>query len=204
MDSGKRRFLGRIVRLQIQRAPLKQGEKPNRWYDPAGLVAVERLVITPAGAVAHLPGGQTLLDIHHAHHSQTRNMGGANDISLGFTSHYTEMRRAHGEHLVNGCAGENLLVEAAEPVSLADLAGGAVIRSAAGHGDVWLEGFRVAAPCREFSVFVARSPEPDSIKAALQFLDDGRRGFYCHWEGEGQAIVAVGDEIWLGVPGGTG
>src|SRR6266700_3918225 len=37
------RDIGRIVRLQIQRASLKTGEKPTRVYDPTPLLAVDRL-----------------------------------------------------------------------------------------------------------------------------------------------------------------
>src|SRR2546425_816411 len=43
--------VGRIVRLQIQRSSLKTGEKPNRTYDPAPLLAVDRLALGPDGAL---------------------------------------------------------------------------------------------------------------------------------------------------------
>src|SRR6266513_3122825 len=43
------RDLGRIVRLQIQRASLKTGEKPTRVYDPTPLLAVDRLALAPDG-----------------------------------------------------------------------------------------------------------------------------------------------------------
>src|SRR5437588_713120 len=51
------RELGRIVRLQIQRSSLKTGEKPRRSYDPAPLLAVDRVAVGPEGVlgVAH-PG----------------------------------------------------------------------------------------------------------------------------------------------------
>ena len=42
--------LGKIVRLQIQRSPLKTGEKPNRVYDPSPILAVNELTLTPLGA----------------------------------------------------------------------------------------------------------------------------------------------------------
>ena len=44
------RPLGRIVNLQIQRSSLKLGEKPNRWFDPAPLLPVAELTLTPDGA----------------------------------------------------------------------------------------------------------------------------------------------------------
>ena len=191
----KLQTLGRIVRLQIQRGPLKCGEKPNRYYDPAPILAVDELTLTPSGALARLPDGPTLLDIHHAEHPQTRNNAGGNDLSVGFTSHYAAMRARYGGHLADGIAGENILVEAAGPVDLAAIAGGLAVRLAGGGALLWLRGVRVAPPCREFSTFAACSAEPETIKAALQFLDGGTRGFCCAFDGPGQARISIGDEI---------
>ena len=64
--------LGRIVRLQIQRSRLKLGEKPNRVYDPAPILAVDELILTRDGALARLPDGGTLVDVHHAAHPETQ------------------------------------------------------------------------------------------------------------------------------------
>src|ERR1700694_4918441 len=110
------RLLGRIVRLQIQRSKLKRGEKPNRYYDPAPLLAVDELTLTPHGALVRLAGGGTLVDIHHAAHPDTRHLDRTNDLSVGFTPHYAAMRERFGAHLVDGCAGENILVETAGPI----------------------------------------------------------------------------------------
>src|SRR5256885_7832965 len=51
------RDVGEIVRLQIQRSSLKTGEKPNRRYDPTPLLTVERLPLTPRGALGPSDGG---------------------------------------------------------------------------------------------------------------------------------------------------
>ena len=61
------RELGRIVRLQIQRSPLKTGEKQHKEYDPAPILALERLRMGPEGAIA-LVEGRDVLDVHHRHH----------------------------------------------------------------------------------------------------------------------------------------
>jgi hypothetical protein len=188
--------LGRIVRLQIQRSQLKLGEKPNRVYDPAPLLAVDELTITPQGALARLPDGGMVVDVHHTAHPATRNNGGANDLSVGFTAHYAAMQAEYGDHLNDGCAGENILVAVDETVPLERVARGLVIQRAAGGEAVRLESVRVDLPCVEFSRFASRSAEAEAVKRALQFLDHGRRGYYCTYEGTGPALVAVGDQVF--------
>src|SRR5574337_1547489 len=47
------RPLGKIVRLQIQRSPLKIGEKPSRVYDPSPILAVAGLTLTPQRSEEH-------------------------------------------------------------------------------------------------------------------------------------------------------
>jgi hypothetical protein len=188
--------LGRIVRLQIQRSKLKLGEKPNRVYDPAPLLPVDELTITAQGALARLPDGGMLVDVHHAAYPATLNNGGRNDLSVGFTAHYAAMRAEYGGHLADGCAGENILVEVSATIPLERVAGGLVIQPAAGGAPVRLENVRVDLPCVEFSRYASRSAEAETVKRALQFLDHGRRGYYCTYEGAGPARVAVGDEVF--------
>ena len=187
-------LLGRIVRLQIQRSSLKLGEKPNRVYDPAPLRAVDALTLTRDGALARADDGAMILDIHHAAHPATRNNGGANDLSVGFTGHYDALRARYGVHLVDGVAGENILVAAAGLVPLSTVAGGLVVRRAATGALVALGAVRVDLPCVEFSRFATRSTAAEDVKAALQFLDHGMRGFYCTYEAE-PVTIDVGDEV---------
>src|SRR6266581_1398023 len=77
------RDLGRIVRLQIQRASLKTGEKPTRVYDPTPLLAVDRLALGPDGALGEGSDGSWLVDVHHRAHPRTKNEDGAHGGSLG-------------------------------------------------------------------------------------------------------------------------
>src|SRR2546429_4524431 len=77
------RDLGRIVRLQIQRASLKTGEKPTRVYDPTPLLAVDRLALGPDGALGEGSDGSWLVDVHHRAHPRTKNEDGAHGVSLG-------------------------------------------------------------------------------------------------------------------------
>ncbi len=191
-----RRLLGRIVRLQIQRSPLKVGEKPNRHYDPAALLAVERLTLTVRGAVAQAADGATLLDVHHMDHPQSRHVGD-NALSVGFTGHYALMRERFGEQVVLGCAGETIIVAAGDRQLLESMAAGLEIETQAGRR-LRLAGARVAEPCRPFTGYLLQKRvEAEVLKAALQFLEGGTRGFYFTLAEHEPAAIAVGDPVFV-------
>lgn len=167
-----------IIRLQIQTEPLKRGDKPHRWYDPAAIREVDRLLVDEAGA-SGVVDGRKLLDVHHVDHPRSRNHGRASGLSLGFTAHYRAMRELFGSHVTDGVAGENVLVDSAELMTR-DQLDGAALRTGYGHV-VPFEEVLVAEPCVEFSRFVlgvgpgAAGP---SMKEPLQQLRGGMRGFY--------------------------
>jgi len=192
------RPIGKIVRLQLQRSTLSLGEKPNRYYDPSPLMAVSELTLTPQGALARLPEGD-VFDVHNANHPNSKNADGENDLSVNFTSHYAAIRErfGNGDHLYNGCGGENILVAGEGRLPLEAVAPGIAIRSAKTGDLIWLRGVVVAHPCQPFSKYASHATEPEAIKQALQFLDDGRRGFYCALAETQITTVAVGDEVFL-------
>jgi len=188
------RELGRIVRLQIQRSSLKTGEKPTRVYDPARLLTVGHLAIGPDGVLGQAGDGAWLVDVHHRAHPQTKNEDGAHGVSLGFTSHYAAMRDRFGDRITLGCAGENIVVEADNRFTFADLERGVALLGDGGREVARLEVLQVAHPCRPFSGWaLGGMVESDVLKQTLQFLDGGMRGFYC--QGVGSGIVAVGDRV---------
>lgn len=193
------RTIGTVTRLQIQRSSLKTGDKPTRHYDPAPLLAVPRLSVTPDGV---LGGGGTsdgawIVDVHHRAHPETKNADGLHGVSLGFTSHYAAMRHHFGERIVMGCAGENIIVATDRPFTYEDLAGGVAIVPQDGPERVRLRVLEVAHPCRPFTGWAlgGRQVEPEVLKSHLQFLDGGMRGFYC--VGEGAGTVQLGDQVVL-------
>ncbi len=190
------RPLGKIIRLQIQRSPLKVGEKPNRHYDPSAILAVETLTLTPTGAIARLPDGAELLDVHNAAHPQTRNNDNENPLSVGFTGHYAAMRQKFGDKVVLGCAGENIIVEANGLTSLDQVAEGIAIQSKGAL--VWLKGVMVAAPCKPFTGYLLDTlVDAATLKASLQFLDNGLRG-YCVSLAQAEPVtIAVGDQVFV-------
>jgi hypothetical protein len=192
--------IGTIKLIQVQRSSLKAGERPYRYYDPTPLLVVEGLLVSPDGVVGLAADGERVVDVHNAEHPATKNQRRLNGISVGFTSHYQAMRERFGPHLSDGCAGENILVEAERSFALGDLGEQLAIETADGKL-VYLTNLLVAAPCVEFSQFAASQGErvpPEALKAALQFLDAGMRGFYALPAGDSaNAIVRAGDRMFV-------
>ncbi|HXF95556.1 MAG TPA: MOSC domain-containing protein [Gemmatimonadales bacterium] len=188
------REIGSIVRLQIQRSSLKTGEKANKVYDPAPLLAVPRLALTAEGALGLAPDGSWVVDVHHRAHPATKNADGEHGISVGFTAHYAAMRDRFGGRITTGCAGENILAQTDRRLTYDDLKDGLTILDPAGRELVRLRVLQVAHPCRPFTGWaLGRRVEPETLKEHLQFLDDGMRGYYCVAEGAG--IVSLGDRV---------
>jgi MOSC domain len=191
-------FIGVIQRLQVQTTSLKVGDRTRRSYDPAGIRAVTKLAITTGGVIGLDEADNRIEDVHHRNHPGSKNRGD-NGISLGFTSHYQEMRQAFGEHVADGIAGENILIEQVQLIGEEDLRQGVAIETTSG-GLVQLDNLIVATPCVEFSRFAMRFPadqRPDeTVTETLQFLNDGMRGYYASYSGE-EAVVRVGDRVFV-------
>lgn len=185
--------IGRVVRLQIQTNPLKTGEGDERTYHTTNLKPVSRLHLTPEGAYGLTAAGVSIMDVHHAQHPKTRYTG-KNYLSFGFTHHYAEMRERFGEHLMDGAAGENMLLEADEASDLYVPTGLIGLQSAATGEVLILENVIVAVPCAPFTQFCLQSREGGrAMKEALQFLDNGRRGYYMRVPAGKEGFVQVGD-----------
>ena len=188
-------MVGTVVRLQVQRSRLKPGPKGQRAYDPAPLLAVDAVEVGPRGLTAR----DGLLDVHHADHPDSRNVRLANGLSVLPRAHYDLLRGRFGPHLVDGSAGENLLLECAGPLAEADLAGTLLLDTVAPDGGpgapLELSGAQAAPPCIEFSRWVlgrlAGSDVDDEVQAAMDFLQDGRRGFYLTPSGAGRVTVGA-------------
>src|SRR5437762_11839959 len=125
-------LIGVIVGLHVQRSSLKVGQAPLRRYDPAPLQAVPALLLSESGVTGLTERGKPIVDVHNREHPASKNRAGANGISVGFTSHYDTMRARFGEHLLDGLAGENILVRADRPFGEVDLAGALLVETAGG------------------------------------------------------------------------
>ena len=137
--------------------------------------------------------------MHNHDHPSSKNRGGENGISLGFTAHYLAMRQRFGQHLADGIAGENILIQADRQFPLEALANGVVVEGTGGRR-LELRPIIVAAPCVEASRYALRFPDgarPDAtVTEALRFLDAGMRGFYATYTGE-PAVVEIGARVFL-------
>ncbi len=193
------KLIGQIVRLQVQESSLKVGGSPRRWYDPAPIRVVPMLTLTENGVMGRATTGDTMLDVHNTTHPASRNRADNNGISVGFTSHYDVMRARFGDHLLDGIAGENILVATERVFTKADFAAG--IRIETGDGAmVALEQIIIAEPCVEFSRYALRyprdAPSDRAVTDALNFLREGTRGFYATYRGA-PATIAVGASVYL-------
>jgi hypothetical protein len=191
-------FLGKICRLQVQPTSLKVGDVSRRSYDPAGIRVVPTMTVTPDGVIGWSESGERIDDIHNRDHPASKNRGD-NAISIGFLSHYDEMRRAYGEHVVDGIAGENIVVEQDQLIGEDDIDRGFAIETSAGSL-IRFHHVIVATPCVEFSRYAMQFPEdarPDeTVTSTLQFLNDGMRGYYASYTGP-DVNVSVGDRVFV-------
>lgn len=192
--------IGPIVRLQVQTRSLKRGERPRSWYDPGAIRSLTTVRIDSGGVTGiDDASGADIGDVHHRDHPSSKHRG-ENGVSLGFTSHYRRMRDRFGEHVIDGIAGENIIIETARIIGTNELDHGVVIVT--GEGPVGLGSVEIAKPCAEFSKFCAGyAPDqrPDSvITGALQFLYDGTRGFYVTLERSAPRRIEprVGDLVY--------
>lgn len=176
----KMRELGRVKLTQLQPSGLIIETSSGYFYDASRLVVVDRLEITPLGIEAITPEGEQVLDIHHISHPDKAYDD--NDlVCIGFTSHYDAMRDRFGDHMVDGIAGENIIIDFEEEVWPEDLGSHIGIENADTGQLAVFDMVRFAAPCQEFSHFAAQSQDeklpPETLKPVLQFLGNGRRGF---------------------------
>ena len=119
-----------------------------------------------------------------------------NGLSVLPRAHYGLLRAQFGPHVVDGSAGESLLLETDGPLAEADLEGTLLLDTVGPDGaprePLELTGGRAASPCIEFSRWVLGrtpgSPVDDEVQEAMAFLQDGRRGFYLTATGTGRVV----------------
>jgi hypothetical protein len=187
----KGEFVGEIVRLQIQRVPIKV---KGTAYLPQEIVPVERASVDAWGMVGWQDGAW-IVDAHNRAHPSRRG-GGRRPLSIGFTGHYEAMAQRFGAAPL-GIAGENIIVDG-PPLWLTDLREGLIVELA--EGELLLERPRVAAPCAEFTSFMLGLDEVapvSDIEDALAALQDGRRGFIVAADHAATPVeLALGDNVY--------
>jgi hypothetical protein len=175
------REIGRVVKLQVQTGPLKQGPKREQ-YLPVNLLEVPVLEITERGVVGW-QGETAIMDVHHRDHPRTTG-NKSHTLSFNFTSHYEVIRGRYGDHIFTGCGGDNLVFAAADAITLADFQGELVLETQDGRRGRVLPP-TIATPCLSYGRYILNhpAPTPAQLKETLQFLQDGQRGFYADWQG---------------------
>lgn len=191
-------LLGTIKQVQIQRENLKLGETPNRVYHTDPLLVVDSLKLTSRGVLGVMMDGAEIIDVHHIDHPGSRNRGNENGLSMNFTAHYGRMRGQYGEHLAEGVAGENILVNFERIITMEELGTKLAIENADTKQLIYLERVRVAEPCVEFSHFVLQERAGgEKVKETLQFIGDGIRGFYMALaDGQNNPTIQAGDRVY--------
>lgn len=171
-----------VVRLQVQIAPMKPGRAPWRVYDPSCLREVEQLRLTTKGVVGLLADGTELLDVHHADHPLSRDRRGLAGVSVMSTGDYAALRERYGPHLVNGIAGEGVLVDHSPGLAHRAMPTEVGLRRPPASGsELRLHSVQIADPCVEFTRFCLRLPASDvvgsDVTAGLADLGGGARGY---------------------------
>jgi hypothetical protein len=211
-----------VVRLQIQTRPMKQGRAPWRVYDPSCLREVEELRLTPEGVVGVPFGGPEMLDVHHARHELSRDPRGSAGVSVMATGDYAALRARYGDHMVDGIAGEGVLVDYRPGLAGLPMPEQILVRRGTREGrgevgtepsaqsgvptddaDLVLHSVQIADPCVEFTRFCLRLPPSDIVNQDVtQGLDDlggGARGY--KMVSERQWVLRRGDLLLIAFPG---
>jgi hypothetical protein len=184
--------IGTVQFVQVQRESLKTMDGETKIFYTEPLQRVEKLRFTPQGIVG-LSNGAEIVDVHNESHPRSRYRGD-NRISFGFLQNYQRMRERFGQHIKDGNAAESIVIDANIDISNLDLSRKFFIQ----HGDTLIELKEVmpAPPCNEFSTWCLIVPQcPEDVKAALQFLMNGTRGYYADLAAPGDYIVQAGDSF---------
>jgi hypothetical protein len=187
-----------VVRVQVQLRPLKPGRAPWRVYEPAALQQVSMLRVNRRGVLGVAADGTEHVDVHNAAHPQCRDRRGLAGISIMTTGDYAALRARYGPHLVDGIAGESMLLD--HPAGLAGRSMPASLTIRTGDGTVLpLSGVHVAEPCVEFTRYCLRLPASDTVgpdvTAGLRDLDGGARGYKMVAGGDGR--IRPGDVLLI-------
>lgn len=197
----KTREIGAVKLVQLQPSGLIIETPSGYFYDASRRVEVDQLLITSKGIEATTPGGEHVLDIHHMDHPN-KEYDDDDLVCIGFTSHYNAMRTHFGDHMVDGIAGENIIIDFNQEVWPEDLGQRIAIENAETGQLALLDMESFAAPCQEFSHFAAQSQDEklpaDELKSILQFLGNGRRGFLLVLsKDQGEVTVKPGDKVFV-------
>lgn len=189
--------IGTVAFVQVQRYSMKKMVNDDLQYDTNPLLSVEKLWLTNEGIMGITNDNTVIVDVHSQAHPETKYRGD-NKISFGFLPEYVAMRERFGEHMQDGIAGENILitVESDLPDNILDKKW--ILQTSDGQ-HIDLTSIVIAPPCREFSIFCDQETISGAeLKETLQFLHNGRRGYYAELAHAGlTCTIQVGDSLYI-------
>lgn len=197
----KFRQLGSVKLTQLQPRGLIIKTPFGYFYDASRRLVVDQVQITSLGIEATTSEGNHVLDIHHIDHPD-KAYDDDDLVCIGFTSHYAAMRSRFGDHMVDGITGENIIIDCENEIWSEDLGKQIAIENQETGMLTYSDMVSFAAPCEEFSHFATKSQgerlPPDELKATLQFLGNGRRGYLLVMsEGQEPATIRPGDRAFV-------
>jgi hypothetical protein len=101
---------GKINLVQLKPSGLIIEAPSGCFYDASLRVEVDSLLITLKGIEATTLDKEHARDIHHLDHPD-KAYDDNELICIGFTSQYDAMGTRFGDHMVDGIAGENLIIK---------------------------------------------------------------------------------------------
>ena len=188
--------IGDIEFVQIQRESLKVADDGRHDYDPAALLKVAKIEVTTQGVMGITAADERLIDVHHTDHPRSRNRAD-NFLSIGFTSHYGAMRDKLRDDLIDGVAGENIIVRC-EDIITSEMTGNTLMIETQTGQQIKLVDVIPAPPCEPFSRFATgrNALSAHEMKTTLQFLSDGTRGFYMRLQDNTPVVIQAGDVLY--------
>lgn len=198
------RPLGQVRLVQLQPSGLivdaLESGPVRSFYDASRRVEVSSLQISPGGIEATLATGERVLDIHHLDHPD-KAYDDDDLVCVGFTAHYEAMRAEFGTHMVDGVAGENIIIDSSDEVWPEDLGPALAIENQDTGEAAILKMVSFASPCVEFSRFCLQRPHDEipgsQMGEILRFLGNGRRGFLLVMDDAFDVVtVRPGDKVF--------
>ena len=187
----------RIIRLQVQNGPVKIGRAPLRRYEPAAIVPVASIKAGPRGVHGITADGEQILDVHHQDHPQSRDRKGKAGILFMGTGDYVALRERYGEHLVDGIAGETVLLDAPDGLAGRRLPNTVTVNNGGGAAGAARRPARRSL-CRVQPVLPAAGGVTGGGRRGAQGLDRPRRWrprLPVHRRGEG--TISLGDVVTI-------
>ena len=151
----------------------------------------------PRGVSGVTDDGEVVLDVHHQDHPQSRDRKGRAGILFMGTGDYAALRERYGDHVIDGIAGETMLLDAPDGLAGGDLPDTVTVRPPPDRWNCTASGPPIRASSSAGSACARRSRRwwTTRSRQTLIDLDGGARGYRSIASAEG--TIAVGDVVTI-------